>query len=429
MTTSSSRLSTLRGWGHALWSRRRAVGALAGAVVLLAVGAGVAVRTLGPDDGSGGSAGAAPSLPPGFGQQVLGGETRPGVVSVQRLRHDDDVFTVTVAPARPGRNLVRVDVTPASGAHGSGHAEHAEHAEHDDDGEAVTVGTDESNLKPATSRPGTDGSWAVVDLPAGTATVLVGHGPEHRLPFTVDTGHRGTSPAVWSGPDGPECLAGAVAAVLAGRTTPSTCSASTLSATDRDALTAVVATLARRGVKEVAVDHDSSARSRAAYALVASAARRHGLRVVAPTARPGPRDALLEVSGWQGAADTLAAVSRLDVRRQPLRSDGTWLAPWLLTPGVVDSTAGSVIALDFDIRDRTAQEFSQTLARYLPGQAPTASAYLAWRAARHVRADGLRLYAASRAAYMPEMSGHTHETTVSWFPGGTVTPVGSLTAG
>ena len=36
------------------------------------------------------------------GQQVLGGHRAPGVPSVQRLRHDDVTFTVTVAPARPG---------------------------------------------------------------------------------------------------------------------------------------------------------------------------------------------------------------------------------------------------------------------------------------------------------------------------------------
>ena len=45
------------------------------------------------------------------GQQVLGGHRTPGVPSVQRLRHDDVTFTVTVAPARPGPNLVRVDST------------------------------------------------------------------------------------------------------------------------------------------------------------------------------------------------------------------------------------------------------------------------------------------------------------------------------
>ncbi|MFC6343028.1 hypothetical protein ACFP8W_13650, partial [Nocardioides hankookensis] len=45
------------------------------------------------------------------GQQVLGGSRTPGVPSVQRLRHDDVTFTITVAPARPGPNLVRVDST------------------------------------------------------------------------------------------------------------------------------------------------------------------------------------------------------------------------------------------------------------------------------------------------------------------------------
>ena len=45
------------------------------------------------------------------GQQVLGGTREPGVPSVQRMRHDDVDFTVTVAPARPGPNLVRIDVS------------------------------------------------------------------------------------------------------------------------------------------------------------------------------------------------------------------------------------------------------------------------------------------------------------------------------
>ena len=47
------------------------------------------------------------------GQQVLGGERSPGVPSVQRMKHDRTTFTVTVAPARPGRNLVRVDASRA----------------------------------------------------------------------------------------------------------------------------------------------------------------------------------------------------------------------------------------------------------------------------------------------------------------------------
>jgi hypothetical protein len=155
------------------------------------------------------------------------------------------------------------------------------------------------------------------------------------------------------------------------------------------------------------------------------------MRVVDPSTPPAGRNALLVVSGWADAAASLRRVTAQPLREQPIRSDGTWLAPWLLTPAVADSTLGAVLPLDFDIRDAGAQEFSQTLARYLPGQAPTASAYRAWRDQRD--SDGqvaaepapLRLYAASRAAYLPAKGGHAgHETTVAWFPGGTVTPIG-----
>ena len=147
--------------------------------------------------------------------------------------------------------------------------------------------------------------------------------------------------------------------------------------------------------------------------------------MVAPGAAPGERNALLVLGGWASAADSLADTSRRPLRQQPIRSDGTWLAPWLLTPQVVDSTSGAVVALDFDIRDDAAQRYSQTLATIFPGQSPTASGFRAWRAGRGDPVAPLTLYAASRAAYMPARPGHEgHESEVAWFPGGTVTPVG-----
>jgi hypothetical protein len=352
------------------------------------------------------------------GQQVLGGTREPGVPSVQRLRHGRVTFTVTIAPARPGPNLVRVD-----SAHRHGRT-----------GPPVLVGTGEDDLVRAKPRPGTDGLWATVDLPEGSGTVLVTHGPTHRLPFAVDTGTRADTGARseggsdWVGPDGPECLTTATAAVLAGGAAPTTCPSAGLHAEDAGALRGLVRTLADRGLEQLAVQYDDSARSRSALGLVRDAAAGAGIEVVSPDRQPGDRDALLVLGGWQTAAHSLAAVSSKPLRQQPIRSDGTWLAPWLLSPGVVDSTAGAVLALDFDIRDEAAREFSQVLAEYLPGQAPTSSAYLAWRSARGGAPDPLTLYAASRAAYMPASSGHSHETTVAWFPGGTVTPVGSLDA-
>lgn len=349
------------------------------------------------------------------GQQVLGGAREPGVPSVQRLRHDGVTFTVTVAPALPGPNLVRVDSTHAHER--SGRA-----------GPPVLVGTDESDLVRAVPHPGTDGLWAVVDLPPGSGTVLVTHGKQHRLPFAVETGTGDTVTSTWSGPDGPECLSTAAAAVLAGGTPPGACPADALHSADSDALRAVVGTLVDRGVEEIAIEYDDSARSRAAYDLVRGAATQAGVAVVSPDDQPGLRNALVVVSGWGTAARHLSEVSSTPLREQPIRSDGTWLAPWLLSPGVVDATAGAVLALDFDIREPAAQEFSQSLGKYFPGQAPTSSAYLAWRAVRGGDVGPLTLYAASRAAYMPAGSGHSHETTVAWFPGGTVTPVGALGA-
>ena len=353
------------------------------------------------------------------GVQVLGGTRDPGKPSVQRIRHDDVVFTTTIAPARPGPNLVRVDVSPVSG---DAHSEHAT--------PAVWVGTsadfDAGRQVRAKPRPGASGLWAVVDLPAGSGTVLLSHGRYHRVPFAVDTGSS-PAPGTFRGPDGPECLTTVTAALLAGGAIPSTCPSDALADSDRAALGSVVRTLAARGVEELAVERDGSGRSRSAYDAVSAAAAAAGVRVVEPADPPGPRNALLVVSGWDEAAASLTKVLRTPLRQQPIRSDGTWLAPWLLTPGVVDSTSGAVLALDFDIRDPAAQEFSQTLSTLFPGQSPTSSGYEAWRAARGDRPSAFALYAASRAAYLPAEPGHTgHESQVAWFPGGTVTPVASL---
>jgi hypothetical protein len=274
-----------------------------------------------------------------------------------------------------------------------------------------------------------------VDLPAGSPMLLVSHGPEHRVPFVVTTGEtgrtgpgqedEGTESAAGTGPDGPECLARATGALISGSApTAEPCPSEGLSDTDRDALTSVVRTLAGRGLEELAVESDASPRSSQALDAVRREAEARGVRLVDPAAAPGERNALLVLSGWSSAARDLAAVSAKPVRRQPIRSDGTWLAPWLLSPGVVDSTAGAIVPLGFDIRDDASMAYSQTLGKYLPGQAPTSAGFAGWSAGRP--SGAVRLYAASRAAYMPAEQGHaSHETTISWFPGGTITPVGN----
>jgi hypothetical protein len=279
----------------------------------------------------------------------------------------------------------------------------------------------------AVSRPGTDGLWATVDLPEGSGTVLVSHGPRHRVPFAVETGTDRPDTSAWTSADGPECLTAAGGALVAGADAPASCPAERLGPDDEGALRSLVRLLAARGVRQLAVESDESPRGRSAYALVAQEARRHGVEVVGAADPPGTRNALLVVAGWADAARSLARVTARPLARQPIRSDGTWLAPWLLTPQVVDSTTGAVVPLDFDIRGGDAQEYSQTLARFFPGQSPTASGFRAWRAGRGDDVDAFALYAASRAAYMPAHGHHDHhETVVSWFPGGTVTPIGSL---
>ena len=391
---------------------------MAGVLALLLIGGAGYAATRTTDGGPPGPTLAEDLAGRNGGQQVLGGELRPGVPSVQRLRHDDVTFTVTVAPSRPGPNLVRLDV---AGDHHTGGP----------DVKRFSVGTSDDDragrMIPVRPRPGVDGLWAVVDLPAGTGTVLVTHGPRHRVPFSVETGEETPDTSAWTGADGPECVAAASAAVLAGGAVPSSCPAERLDDSDRAALVSVVDALAGRGLRKLAIRADHSARGAAAYDVAAVAAKAAGLDVVDAEDPPGRRNALLVVSGWEEAATTLAAANSLPLRRQPIRSDGIWLAPWLLSPSVVDATSGAVLPLNFDIRDAAAREFSQTLATYLPGQAPTASGYAAWRAARGDSPDDVRLYAASRAAYLPAQPGHAgHETEVAWFPGGTVTPIGSF---
>ena len=70
--------------------------------------------------------------------EILGGRVRPGVPTVERQLHDGVLVTLTVSPARPGWNLVRVDT--------AGPAEHDHDHDHAARPEAVTVGTDPEHL-------------------------------------------------------------------------------------------------------------------------------------------------------------------------------------------------------------------------------------------------------------------------------------------
>jgi len=304
---------------------------------------------------------------------------------------------VLVTPGRPGANLVYVG--------GS---------------DAVPVGTDAGHALMATEQPGAVGRWAVVDLPPGASGLWVAGAS-----FDINTGHGSPAPPAFTGPDGPECASAALGAVLAGSKRALTgCPADALSPADAETLRALVKQLAGRGVPEVRVAADDSARSVAAVSVLRDAAREANLTITATPTRDG---ALIVVSGWAAATSTMHEVATRQ-RTEVLYSTGTYLAPWLLSAPVLRSTNGTVLALRFDPRDESAVRYQLAVEAAFHGSAPTASGYQAWLAAQNFpEPRETRLYAASAVAFLPqEFAHHTHEA--GWLPGGTIVPVtGPLT--
>jgi hypothetical protein len=74
---------------------------------------------------------------------------------------------------------------------------------------------------------------------------------------------------------------------------------------------------------------------------------------------------------------------------------------------------------------RLPQSYASTVGASFPGEAPSATGYAAWLAARPVgstQASGaLQLYTASSVAFVPKEFSHDHGT-AGWLPGGTVVP-------
>lgn len=186
--------------------------ALAALAVLVALGTTPFSEAL-SDDGRA-REGGLPAVPTGSGP-VLPATREPGVPTYTHLRHDSEVLVVAVAPTRPGANLVRIDV--------AGSDRHTVRP--------TFVGTSASpSLVRATPRAGTDGLWAVVDLPRGSGTLVVTHGRLHRVPVPISTGTRRVDTSLWTGPAGPECLAAATAELLAARDGTGVCPAAAPSA-------------------------------------------------------------------------------------------------------------------------------------------------------------------------------------------------------
>lgn len=351
-------------------------------------------------------------------------------------------LAVLVAPMRPGPNLVRLSGTgyPAPGttdgtavqpvALATGGHEHGPTLP-----TAASVSADPTSAPavPFTARDGAAGGWAVVDLPAGASTLTVSAGGVTST-VPVDTGSAAATPAegALTGPDGPECAAALLGDLVGqrpGEVAPAagTCPSDALSAADAGALRATVRTLTDHGVRSVRVVGDDSPRSHAAAELVRTRATEAGARLVE---RPDADSALIVVSGWTPAVATLREASARALET-PTHLGGTYLAPWLLTAGVVTRTSSSVVPLAFNPQDQLARRYAGEVGAAFPGEAPSTSGYARWAAHSGVPLDDRPTLFGAAPVDVPmtvnapgETDGHHGGgNPAAWFPNGTVVPV------
>jgi hypothetical protein len=208
---------------------------------------------------------------------------------------------------------------------------------------------------------------------------------------------------------------------------PGTCPSDALDAADADALKILVRTLAEHGVRTATLAADDSPRSVAAADVVRTEGAARGVTFVDG---PDKGSALIVLSGWAAASDTLTDTGRraLDTATH---LGGTYLAPWLLTGGVVTASSSSVVPLTFSPQEASPQRYAAALAATFPGDTPSTSGYLAWARASGTPLDTRQtLYGAApvdvpmSAGPMDDMGGMHHSSNpAAWFPGGTVVPI------
>ncbi|WP_132879024.1 hypothetical protein [Tamaricihabitans halophyticus] len=328
-----------------------------------------------------------------------------GVPVLANAELDERSVPVLISPHRPGRNLVHLPT-------GSGTSVSVEDAE----GGRVEV----------TRRPGAQGWWAEVDLPAGRSSLVL-HTDSTDATVEVDTGQAAGLPTA-AGVDGPECAMAALGGVLDdGALELDECPADRLAQTDVVALRQLVDFLAARDVTAIRLDTDDSARGAAAAARVRAAAARHGLRL---TDRVEPDAALVVVSGWESAFEVLREASAAQ-REEPAYTHGVYLAPWLLHGPIVKQVVGAGVPLSFDPREPMAVQYTVEVASAF-ASSPSPAGFQRWLAARqqYVR-DDVRIFSTAQVNVMPMNPGEPHAPGMPmsgggaglWISGGTVVPV------
>ena len=304
----------------------------------------------------------------------------PGVPLLAQAPLAGQQTPVLVTPHRPGPNLVHFP----------------EKSGHD-----LTVQVGGGEPVKATPRPGSEGTWAEVELPPGRADLVVHRSSEQdgsEGEVEVDTGEDPTPVADSTGPQGPECASSALGGLVAGQRRPlDSCPSQRLSQQDADALRGLVHFLGTRPTPGISIAGDRSPRSEQAAAVIAESAAREHLPV--NTSEPG--NALIVTGGWERAATRLDSVSEQQAQQHAYGA-GVHLAPWLMHAPVVNRALTAYLPLTFNPRDHRALHYGVNVEHDFGGAAPSKAGFDSWLSARgDHRADAPTLYASAQVSAMP----------------------------
>ncbi|WP_424189047.1 hypothetical protein ACOBQX_11760 [Actinokineospora sp. G85] len=333
----------------------------------------------------------------------------PGVPVLVDAAVADSIVPTLVIPHRPGPNLVHF---PASA------------------GEGIEVSVGDGDQVAAFPRKGAEGTWAVVDLPAGRSELTV-----HRAGETdgvwLDAGTERVGPRA-TGEDGAECASAALGGLVAGRRDVlAACPDAGLSTQDEAALRKLVAFLRDRGAPALTLKSDTSPRGVRAGRVVREAAGAAGLRVADGVEA---ENALVLVGGWESGARELER-ARSQQSENPVYQYGLYVAPWLLTNTHAGSVTSVNTPLRFDPRETQPATYALELANAFGGERPSLGGLHAWLGDRRGDVDGEpRVFAVAQVNVMQMGPDEQHAPGMSmiearpgqWVAKATIVPVSGV---